>query len=430
MLFRRKILRLRVNVLVVGAGLLLCAPVVLAQFGSVGGHVGPNTSGGVDEKDELKNFHQAMALQATSQQAMEFRSVVKSTEAANREFEELRRDLGKQGDASAVSSRATSLRQALEKARLETRKFLDGFSPAQKSGLRDGTARLLKADADLGEQEKMLDANFVLHQELVKALANFRKEQDSLGVEMGIVQSEGGQDVAFKIPPLKSSVTIANQAVAVTSWTVISRVAAESGENVFKVEATTDLSDLQQNMAAILGALLNKGERCGERIDVKDALLTPSAPSSVVVAQLHYQRWVCHRMGRDESSYEVAEGNATVEVKLTPGVGPQGELQIATEIKRVDADRFLADLVRSGALGVALREKIASSMSAAIMDLKSALPPAGKDSAKALSARFESTREGELSANVSGEMRISEEQTKLLGSQLKEQLASRAAAAR
>ena len=427
MLCRRKILRLRVSVLVVGAGLLMGAPIVLAQFGSVGGHVGPNTSGGVDQKDELKNFHQAMALQATSQQAMEFRSVVQSTEAANRELEDLRSDLGKQGDATAVSSRATSLRQALEKARLETRKFLDGFSPAQKSGLRDGTARLLKAEADLGEREKVLDARAV-NEELRKALANFRKEQDSLGVEMGIVQSEGGQDVAFKIPPLKSSVTIANQAVAVTSWTVISRVAAESGENVFKVEATTDLSDLQQNMAAILGALLNKGERCGERIDVKDALLTPSAPSSVVVAQLHYQRWVCHRMGRDESSNEVAEGNATVEVKLTPGVGPQGELQIATEIKRVDADRFLADLVRSGALGAALRDGIASSMVAAIMDLKRALPAAGKDSAKAQSARFESTREGELSAIVSGEMRISEEQTKLLGSQLKERLASRAVA--
>jgi phosphohistidine phosphatase SixA len=101
-------------------------------------------------------------------------------------------------------------------------------------------------------------------------------------------------------------------------------------------------------------------------------------------------------------------------------------LQIATEIKRVDADRFLADLVRSGALGAALRDGIASSMVAAIMDLKRALPAAGKDSAKAQSARFESTREGELSAIVSGEMRISEEQTKLLGNQLKEQLASRA----
>ena len=197
-----------------------------------------------------------------------------------------------------------------------------------------------------------------------------------------------------------------------------------------KIEATTDLSDVQLNMTAILGALINKGDRCGERIEVKDAMLTPSVPSSAVIVQLHYQRWVCHRMGRDESSNEVAEGNATVELKVSPVVGPQGELQIVAEIKRVEADRFLADLVRSGALGVALRDGIARSMGAAIMDLKSALPPAGKDSAKAQRARFESTREGELSAIVSGEMRISEEQTKLLGSQIKELLASRAVAAR
>src|ERR1039458_6921441 len=107
MLFRRKILRLRVNVLVMGAGLLLCAPVVLAQFGNMGGHVGPNTSGGVDEKDTLKNFHQAM----------EFQSAVESTENANQEFEELRSDVQKRGDAAAVSNRATALRLAIEKAR-------------------------------------------------------------------------------------------------------------------------------------------------------------------------------------------------------------------------------------------------------------------------------------------------------------------------
>ena len=374
MLFRRKIHRVSVNLLLMGAGLILCAP-VLAQFGSLGGHVGPNTSGGVDEKDELKGFHQAIALQATSQQSTEFRSVVKSTEAADRELEELGKDSGKPADAAAASSRATTLRQALDQARLETGKFLDGFSPAQKSGLKDIAARLLKAEADLGEREKTLDANLMnanspdmrsAREELGKALANLRKEQDSLAVEMGIVQSAGGLDIAFKIPPFKSSLTIANQPVAVTSSAVIFRFGQESEQNVFKVEATTNLSDLQQNMTEILGALLDKGDRCGERIEVEDGTLTPSDPSILVVAELHYQRWVCHRMGRDESSYEVAEGNATVEVKLTLAVGPQGELQVATEIGRVEADRFLSDLVRSGDLGVALREKIGSAVGSAI----------------------------------------------------------------
>ncbi|MFZ3262470.1 MAG: hypothetical protein WA172_00580 [Terriglobales bacterium] len=429
---------MRLNLLVMGAGLLLSAP-VLAQFGSVGGHVGPNTSGGVDEKDELKSFHQAMALQATNQQTAEFRSVVKSSEAASRDLEGLGKDSGKQGDAAALSSRTTTLRQALDQARLETGKFLDGFSPAQKSGLKDITARLLKAEADLGEREKMLDAGFInanpvdtmsVREELGKALANLRKEQDSLAVEMGIVQSAGGLDVAFKIPPFKSSLTIANQPVAVTSSTMIFRVGPESEQNVFKVEATTNLSDLQQNMTEILGALLNKGDRCGERIEVEDGTLTPSDPSSLVVAQLRYQRWVCHRMGRDENSSEVAEGNATVEVKLTPAIGPQGELQVVPEIGRVEADRFLSDLVRSGDLGVALREKIARAVGAAITDLKAALPPAARDSAKIENVRFETLPDGGLNAIVSGEMRISEEQTKLMGSQIKEQLASRAVAPR
>ncbi len=425
--------------------LLSASTLMFAQFGSMGGHVGPNTSGGVDEKDQLKTFHQAMAVQATSQQSTEFRSVVKSTEAASRELEGLANEAGKQEDATVAhptpqpSGRVSALRRALEEARQETRKFLDGFSAAQKSGLREASVRLLKAEADLGEREKMLDANFVnpnpadtrpVREELEKVLANFRKEQDSLAVEMGIVESPGGLDVAFKIPPVKSSVMIANQSVAITSSAVLFREPGEGGESIFKVESTTNLSDLQQNMTAILGALLNKGDRCGERIEVEDATLTPSDPASMVVAQLHYQRWVCHRMGRDESSYEVAEGNATVEVKLTPAVGSQGQLQVVPEIGRVEADRFLVDLVRSGDLGVALREKIASSVGAAMMDLKAALPPAAGDSAKIESARFESLPDGGLNAIVIGELRISAEQAKLLGSQIKEQLASRAVAPR
>lgn len=302
MLFSRKLFCVVSKVaLALGAGLVLCPGVVLAQFGgvSMGGHVGPNTSGGVDEKDQLKGFHQAMALQATSQQAGEFRSLVQSTEAANQQLQDLLKDLEK-GSGAAVSSgaavpssHAAELRQTLEKARLETRKFVEGFSPAQKSGLKDVTARLLKAESDLGEQEKMLDAsdakaggmvNAGRAGSLQQALENFRKEQDALAVDMGIVQSEGGRDVAFSIPAFKSSVTIARQPVAITTSAVIFRAPAGNGENVFKVETATDLADLQANLTAILGAQLDKGERCGERIEVQEATLTPA---------IRRARWWC-----------------------------------------------------------------------------------------------------------------------------------------
>ncbi len=401
MLRRKGFVRLHMVI----AGLLWCAPVVFAQFGSVGGgggHVGPNTSGGVDEKDQLKAFHQAIALQATSEQSVEFRALVKSTDAASHELEMLRKDIEAGSDASALSKRTGLLREAIDKARTESRKFLDGFSPAQKSGLKEIAGRLLRAESELAEQEKSQEANgadakvsearnTAVQPGLAKGLANFRREEDNLGVEMGVLQSEGGQDVAFKIAPLKSSVTIASLPVEITSSAVISRAGTEGGENIFKVVTTSDLSDLQQNMREILAAGIDKRERCGERIQVEDASLVPARPASTVVARLHYQRWVCAHAGGTEMSNEVAEGRATVELRLTGGVGPRGELQIVPEIKEVKAERFLADLLRSGALGDALRERVASAMLSAIMESKAALPASVKDSVRASEARFESS---------------------------------------
>ena len=51
-----------------------------------------------------------------------------------------------------------AVRQALDGARTETGKFVSGFSAAQKTGLKENTAKLMKAESELGEQEKVLDA--------------------------------------------------------------------------------------------------------------------------------------------------------------------------------------------------------------------------------------------------------------------------------
>jgi len=417
------------RLLVVGAGLLIClclCPCALLGQHRGGGGGGINSGGGgldgtvgvvgapgLDEKDQLKGFHQAMALQATSGQSAEFRALVKSTEEAERQLRELEKVV-KTGDGAAISSRAGALRQGLDNARMGARKFVEGFSAAQKTGLKDLAARMLKADADLGEQEKTLETRQAAGPELGKALGNFRKELDSLAVEMGIVESEEGE-VAFRIPPTRSSVRIVNQAVGITTAAVISRAGTEGGENVFKVEATTDLTELQENLTAILGAQMNKGERCGEGIKVEEATLEPSDPASVAVVRLHYARWVCTRV----SVSEMAEGNATVEVKLTAAVGANGELQIVPAIGNVQADKLLVEMVRSGELGAALREKVAGAVRAAVEGFRSALPEAA-GATRARSVRFVTSRADELSATVSGEMRLSEEQTKALAGQIKE----------
>jgi hypothetical protein len=411
---------------VVGTGLLLSAGTLFAQRGGAGIGGGTAVSGvgapsGVDEKDELQGFHRAIAVQATIEQTAEFREVIKKTEMARRELDQLASDVdsrssAKNGDEG--STRMAASRQALDVARAETGKFVNGFSLAQKTGLKETAAKVMKAESELNEQEKSLDAPYEaarignVAEGLRKALGNFRSAQDDLAIEMGIVMSEGSSQVAFNLPVRKLSRTIGGQAVGIATSAVITRAseaAVPGAEGVYKVEATTDLADLQANIGAILGAMMNKEDRCGERIRVKEVNLTPEIPVGGALVRMHYERWVCS--AGYGGNREMTEGNATVDMKVTAGVGADGQVAISSEIVHVEAERFLADLLKSGAMGDGLKEKMSSAVMAAIVDLKTVVPAAG-DSVTARSVRFASPREGELSVVVGGEMRMSEAQAK------------------
>jgi hypothetical protein len=402
--------------LLVGAVLLLSGVDSLAQRGGgagIGGGApvaGIGRPGGVDEKDDLRGFHRAMAVQATSEQIAEYRAVMKKTEAASREFDEL------VNNAEPAPARVTAVRMAIEAARTDTGKFVSGFSEAQKTGLKEIAAKLMKAESELGEQAKMLDSSGDAREEaaritgradgLRKALANFRNEQDGLAVEMGIVMSEGADEVAFTMPARKSSLTIGGQAIGLTTSAVVMRATGVDG--LYKVEATTDLSDLQDNFSAVLGAMIDRDERCGERIRVQQATLDPDIPLSKAMARLHYERWVCS--AGYGGTREVSEGNATVNMKLTAGLDTSGQVGISTTIEQVEADRFFEDLLKSGDLGAQLRAKTSAAVMAALASVKTAVP--GAEGATARSVRFVSPREGELSVVVGGELRMSAEQAK------------------
>ncbi len=345
-----------------------------------------------------------MALQATSEQTAEFRAVVTKTEAADRAMDELAK--------SSDSAHGAAVRQAVDAAQAEMGKFVAGFSPAQKAGLKEITAKLMRAQSEVDAQEKALEAGGAADG-LRKAFANLRAQEDNLAVEMGIVISEGAEEVAFTIPARKSSIKLGGQMVGVTTSAVITRA---SGDGLYKVEATTDLAGLQENIGAIMGALMNREDRCGERVRVKEATITPEIPMAVAMARLHYERWVCSP--GYGGTREMTEGNATVEMKLTAGVGENGQVRVAAEMMQVEAERFFADLLKSGTLGEELREKMAGAVMAAVGNLKAELPAAGEATTR--SARFASPREGELSVVLDGEMQMTEEQAKAFGEQLKE----------
>ena len=418
--------------------LLLSTHAALAQHGG-GGHGAPITGAGtaasgrpdgVDDKDDLKTFHEAMEVQATSDQAAAFRAIVKNTESTSERLTSFE----KESAASRFASSSADLKKSLEEVRTQTQNFVNALTAKQKAGLKETTTRIEKAGAELAEQTKTLDDGASPRVEsqnqrvegLKKALENFRNQQDRLALEMGIVLSD--VDVAFTIPAFKTSAEIDGQRVAVSSSVLITHAGADHGENTYKIMLTADLSDLEPNLTAALGGELNGGERCGERYTIVDATLAPSTGTSVVVAtKIYAERWMCLRTLAET---ELAQGSGGADVKATPVVGPNGEIEIRTEIAAVQAKGFLADSLSGGVLGTKLQQSVATLLASAIRatDFKATLPAAGAAAAKVQAATFQSSEVGDLILILQGEMRMSPDQAQVLGNQLKERLASQAVA--
>ena len=427
------------NSLILGFVLLMSSALAIAQHhGGHGGMSGgvPGGSGrpdGVDEKDTLKDFHQVLAMQATSQQIAEFQRMLKSTGDAQGALQAFQQQLPKDG-SPVDSSRRDTLDQALEHARNGNRKFQEAFSAEQKSGLKEIVKRLAKSDADLEQEERKLDQSLeakaggpevaTLAGTLDKALSDFYDQELAMGREMSIVLANG-QDVAFTLPKVKSPASIAGRTVAVTVSGVLSQTASQGGQRTFKLDLVADLSDLQQNITEVLRSQLDSSATCGQRITIRQASLAPSTPASTLLVKLHFERWTC--MGSGQIATEIAEGDGSVEIKLTAAV-EKNTLKMTATLGRIDASGMLGDALRSGSLGEDLSEKAAKSVLAAARagsDFKIALPPAVQNSAAIQSARFQDTSVGELSMVIEGQIEISNEQADALATQLNQALSAK-----
>ncbi|MGD0792162.1 MAG: hypothetical protein ABR920_10360 [Terriglobales bacterium] len=434
-----------VAVLIVGIALLTSPRRMLAQHGG-GGHGMPTGSGGgagrpsgLSEKDDLKDFHRAMAVQANAEQRAAFAKVAQYAQAASDRLQAFRESLQKVPASSPLSDRATTLDQAIEKARAGNQNFLASFSSKQKSGLKDITKKLEKADSDLDKQVKTLDQIVQTPKpaseqisnsaaSLDKALASFQSEQLALGREMSILLPSAGQDLTFNLPKVTNSINVGGQPISIPASGAVSRTSAENGHNLFSLQLVADLSDLQQNITGLLRSQLTRSPRCGERIAIQQATLTPLVPASLVVANLHFERWVCPP--GQQSPMEVAAGDGAIEVKLTLSLEQNTGLGLVSEISRVQADGLLRDLLRSGDLGVTLREQIAASLLSVLQkaaDLKVALPPAAQDSATIQKAQFQDAGADQLSLVLDGQLQFSDEQTKQFATQLKQRLSAQGA---
>jgi hypothetical protein len=430
--------------LVLGTALLTYPCISFAQHGGGGGHIGGSAAGGgglssgnhasgVDNKDDLRDFHEIMAVQASNEQKAAYATMVKSTAAANAQLQDFVALLDKQNNASEIAQRDKSFADAIETARTLNKKFLEGFSEPQKSGLKEITKRLGKADSELAQQGRSLDqqveANAASAQMAVTArgvaaaLTGYQREQADLGDEMSISSSSGNSDIAFNIPTVKNKINFADQAFIITTSGTISKPVAAAGQNSLAMELTADMSDLQQTITDVLHAKLDTSDRCGERITLQTGALTPQEPASLVVVQLHYERWTCATMFGRESMNEIVEGSGTIEVKLIPAVAEDGSLRLSARIDRIDAEGLVGELMHSDTLGNILRDRISDSVLSALQqgaDFKTALPAGARSYATLRRAKFQGTGSGRLLAVFDGDIRVSNENLAAVTRELQE----------
>jgi len=208
------------------------------------------------------------------------------------------------------------------------------------------------------------------------------------------------QTDTLKFPPLKTSVTVEGQPVAITVWGAVSAA---------HLSATVDLGDFQEHLTPILAAQLNRSDKCGERLSVEKVVLLPTG---LLTANVHYERFGCAKAFGKEITRRLVGGDAVVEVNLTPTV-EENHIAMGAEVRKIDADGSLGEALHSGSFGDSIRQRIATSMESSIRksaDLKSTLP-AGMDSVATLrTVQFADGGSGRLWLTIDGELHLSPEQ--------------------
>ena len=197
---RRRIRLNRLTVLALGIVLLFCSYHAFGQHGGHGGGRGGaprSTGGGAPSDSSLQDFNHALAVQATPDQVSRFQSLAKIAEVARKQAQDLLRLAAKADDTAEFYQHVAALKDAVQDVQGGNKSFVKSFSKSQKSGLKELTKKLDKADSEITKEKKALDQRLGLPHgddegvasmadKMEKALAEFQAQQLNLGKEMGI----------------------------------------------------------------------------------------------------------------------------------------------------------------------------------------------------------------------------------------------------
>ena len=242
--------------------------------------------------------------------------------------------------------------------------------------------------------------------------------------------SARAQNAVIKIPPVKIPLDVKDQHITIATSAVLT-ISSSKDRNlrILHLALTGDLADLQRNLTPLLSSQLDKDDHCGDRIAIQNATLTPADPAGLAVVQLHVERWACIKVMGKQAAKRLVGGDAQIPIKLTPQIDDDHtSLRLVPEVGEIQADGSLGELLRSGVLGDAIREKVHNSIQSALQkatNMAATLPPAAQDYVTIQSAEFKDAGDGRLLVVLDGEARITQEQLRVLTDQVKERIAAR-----
>jgi hypothetical protein len=189
--------------LLCGIVLLMNPYALLAQRRGGHGAGAARAPAGESGADDLKDFKRAIALQASPDQVAQFRRLTESTQAARKTAQDLLKLAVNPSKTDSFRS-TDELASALDKARTDNQKFLQSFSAVQRSGLKEVTKKLDRANSDVASRSKALTRDLErspiagqqysgIAEKLDKALGDLQARQLAVGTEMGIQSERSSQ---------------------------------------------------------------------------------------------------------------------------------------------------------------------------------------------------------------------------------------------
>lgn len=223
------------------------------------------------------------------------------------------------------------------------------------------------------------------------------------------------EDLTLSIPATRISLSVQNQPVVITVSGSVSGIAAGLDAAAFRLALTADFSGLQQNITTLLSSQLNRSEKCGERLTIDRAILVPRAPAALLTVYLHYEKWACAKVFGKNVVKRLVGGNGVITVRLAPSVEANRAIRLQSEVESIQADGSLGEVLRSGSLGQTLREKIRTTLASTMekAKLEASIPTELQPVAAIQSAQF-ANGEGRLCLDLSGEVRITADQLRIL----------------